>query len=284
MKPTESKSVQQRIITYATELGWKYVPRLESDSRRGGTDSYKSELFYREILSTKLLEFNPWLPAGYSLPIPPSRIEGNRQILLSLRGQSTAYDEQEKRERNVTVIDFVHPERNVFEVTDEFSVSNGRYSNRQDIVFLINGIPIIDLECKNLTTAGGIDKALDQIRRYHRESPELLIVEQAYLASEGMRLEYGVTWNTLRRNIFTWKGDKIGELENKVKTFFNISHILNLIEKYIMFIEKDEQISKLVLREHQANAVEVIFPCMTFVMSVEATIYKYEPTSQTFPA
>jgi type I restriction enzyme R subunit len=258
MKPTELKSVQERIIKYAVEAAWQYIPRSESDKRRGDNETYKSELYFRDVLNTKLREFNPWLPKNYSLPIPTPRIEGNRQVLLALRGQSTAYDENEKRERNVVVIDFVNPERNVFEVTDEFSVSNGRYGNRQDIVFLINGIPVIDLECKNLITADGVDKALDQIRRYHRESPELLAVEQAYLASEGMRLEYGVTWNTIRRNIFTWKGDKVGELENKIKTFFDIKHILNLIEKYIMFIEKDEELIKLVLREHQANAVEAV--------------------------
>ena len=258
MKPTELKSVQERIIKYAVEAGWRYIPRLDSDKRRGNEETYKSELYYRDVLNTKLYEFNPWLSKNYSLPITAPKIEGNRQVLLALRGQSTAYDENEKRERNVTVVDFVNPDRNVFEVTDEFSISNGRYSNRQDIVFLINGIPVIDLECKNLITAEGIDKALDQIRRYHRESPELLAVEQGFLASEGMRLEYGVTWNTVRRNIFTWKGDKVGELENKIKTFFDIKHILNLVEKYIMFIEKDEELVKLVLREHQANAVEAV--------------------------
>jgi type I restriction enzyme R subunit len=282
MKPTESKSVQNRIIKYSAELGWKYVPRIESDERRGGGDSYKTELFYRDILNTKLHEFNPWLPENYVLPIPAPRIEGNRQILLSLRGQSTAYDKVEKRERNISFIDFEHPENNLFEVTDEFSVSNGRYNNRQDIVYLINGVPIVDLECKNLITKEGIDKALDQIRRYHTESPELLAIEQTYLASEGMRLEYGVTWNTIRRNICTWKGDKVGELENKVKTFFDITHILNLIEKYIMFIEKDEQISKLVLREHQANAVEAVLTRAVKDDSTRGLIWHTQGSGKTF--
>lgn len=258
MKPTEAKSVQERIIKYAVEIGWQFVPRSESDARRGDDLTYKGQPYYPDVLATKLREFNPWLPANYSFPTPAPKIDGNRQVLLALRGQSTAYDEAEKRERNVKVIDFENPDRNVFEVTNEFSFSNNRYSNRQDIVFLINGVPIIDLECKNLTTTEGIDKALDQIRRYHRESPELLALEQGYLASEGIRLEYGVTWNIIRRNIFKWKGDKIGELENKIKSFFEIKHILNLIEKYIMFIEKDEELTKIVLREHQANAVEAV--------------------------
>ncbi len=282
MKPTESKSVQDRIIKYSIELGWKYVPRVESDAIRGSSDTYKSELFYQEVLNSKLREFNPWLSDDYVFPVSAPRIEGNRQVLLALRGQKTAYDVQEKRERNVMLIDFIHPDNNTFQVTDEFSISNGRYTNRQDIVYLINGIPIIDLECKNLITKEGIDKALDQIRRYHIESPELLSVEQAYLATEGMRLEYGVTWSTLRRNIFTWKGDRVGELENKVKSFFNISHILNLIEKYIMFIQKYEQLSKLVLREHQASSVEDVLSRAVKENATRGLIWHTQGSGKTF--
>ena len=258
MKPTESKSVQARIIKYATEIGWQYVSKEEAEKRRAGN------LHFVDVFHQELYKKNPWLAASsksgnvYTFPNFTSNISGNRDFLLFLRGNSTAFDNIENREKNVQVIDFKNPQRNIFEVTDEFSYLNGRYTNRQDIVFLVNGIPVIMLECKNLTTSEGIEKAIDQIRRYHRESPELLAVEQSFLASEGMRLEYGVTWSTVRRNIFSWKGDKVGELENKVKTFFAIPHILNLIEKYIMFIEKDEQLVKLVLREHQANAVEAV--------------------------
>lgn len=268
MKPNEAQSVQERIIKYAVEMGWQFVSRKTSDARRGNEIEYESQPYYRDILTAKLQEFNPWLPANYVFPLPAPKIEGNRQVLLALRGQSTAYDKAEKRERNVQVVDFNNLNNNVFEVTNEFCFSNSRYTNRQDIVFLINGIPVIDLECKNLTTAEGVDKALDQIRRYHRESPELLVLEQGYLASEGMRLEYGVTWNTAKRNIFKWNGDKIGELENKIKTFFDRKHILNFIEKYIMFIERDEELTKIVLREHQANAVEAV---LTRALKEEAT-------------
>lgn len=258
MKPTELYSVQKRIIKYAKEIGWSYVERKESEKRRGGGEEFKFNPYYSEILKTKLREFNPWLPANYKLPNLLPKIEGNHQMLQMLRSQSTAYDEKEKRERNVVFIDFENWHKNVFEVTEEFTFSNSKFTNRQDIVFLINGIPLIDLECKNLTTSNGVSAALNQINRYHNESPELLAVEQMFLASEGMRLSYGVTWNNISRNIFAWKGDKVGDLENKIKSFFAISHILNMVGKYIMFIEKDEKLSKLVLREHQVNAVEAV--------------------------
>jgi len=33
--PTEHKTVQARILTYAQEIGWAYVPRNEAETRRG---------------------------------------------------------------------------------------------------------------------------------------------------------------------------------------------------------------------------------------------------------
>lgn len=282
MKPSEQKSVQERIIKYAIEKGWKYITREESNARRGDELNFKARPYHQDLLLAKLKEFNPWLPDNYCLPNPAPRIEGNQQILLAFRGQTTAYDKNEKRERNVIYIDFEHPENNLFEVTDEFTFSNSRYTNRQDIVFLINGVPVIDLECKNLTTKEGIDKALEQIRRYHKETPELLAIEQSYLASEGMRLEYSVTWNTIRRNIFTWKGDKVGELENKIKSFFDIKHILNLIEKYIMFIEKDEELIKLVLREHQAEALEAVLERALKEEATKGLVWHTQGSGKTF--
>ena len=33
--PTEHKTVQARILRYAQEIGWTYVPRAEAERRRG---------------------------------------------------------------------------------------------------------------------------------------------------------------------------------------------------------------------------------------------------------
>jgi len=34
-RPTEHKTVQSRILAYAQEIGWTYVPRDEAERRRG---------------------------------------------------------------------------------------------------------------------------------------------------------------------------------------------------------------------------------------------------------
>ena len=37
-RPTEHKTVQSRILAYAQEIGWTFVPRAESERRRGLTE------------------------------------------------------------------------------------------------------------------------------------------------------------------------------------------------------------------------------------------------------
>ena len=39
------------------------------------------------------------------------------------------------------------------------------------MVFLINGIPVLVIECKNANKDEAIALGVDQIRRYHRETP-----------------------------------------------------------------------------------------------------------------
>ena len=33
--PSEHKTVQARLLAYAQEIGWTYVPRAEAEARRG---------------------------------------------------------------------------------------------------------------------------------------------------------------------------------------------------------------------------------------------------------
>ena len=46
------------------------------------------------------------------------------------------------------------------------------------MVFLINGIPVLVIECKNANKEEAIALGVDQIRCYHRETPELFVPEQ----------------------------------------------------------------------------------------------------------
>lgn len=51
---------------------------------------------------------------------------------------------------DISYINWTEPDKNIWQVTDEFSVErpNGKYA-RPDIVILVNGIPLVVIECKN---------------------------------------------------------------------------------------------------------------------------------------
>ena len=58
------------------------------------------------------------------------------------------------------------------------------------MVFLINGIPVLVIECKNANKDEAIALGVDQIRRYHRETPELFVSQQLFIAAAPMSRNY----------------------------------------------------------------------------------------------
>jgi len=268
-KPNEHKSVQARILKYASDIGWSFVSQNDAESRRnfdqtGASPREKaknSSRFFTETLYEKTKEHNPKFKESREellriLDLPLPTIAGNRDFLEYLQGQKTFFSREENREFNLILIDYDNPANNIFEVTEEYYIFNGQYANREDVVFLINGIPVLVIECKNATKDEAIAIGIDQLRRYHRETPEMMVPEQIFTATESIGFSYGVTWNTIRRNIFNWKHEEIGNLESKIKSFSNKQHILDLLKKYILFAEQNEELNKYILRQHQTTAVE----------------------------
>jgi type I restriction enzyme R subunit len=273
--PSEHKTVQARILAYAEAIGWTVVSREEAERRRGfdpevpPADRAKNRsLFFDDLLDTKVREFNPCYAEAEGallgqLRHPHSDIYGNREFLDYLRNRGKFYDHEEKRERDLILIDYEEnlslPKekwRNTYEVTEEWAYHNGHYRTRQDVVFLINGISVLVIECKNANKDEAIALGVDQIRRYHRETPELFIPQQLFTATDAIGFSYGVSWNTVRRNIFNWKHEEVGKLEEKVKSFCAIPQVLAFLKDYIVFAEKDEELNKYILRQHQTGAVE----------------------------
>ena len=52
--------------------------------------------------------------------------------------------------------------------------------NRADVVFLINGIPVVIVEAKGINRPDGLALGIEQIRRYHNETPEMFITTQLF--------------------------------------------------------------------------------------------------------
>lgn len=174
-----------------------------------------------------------------------------------MRGEKTIYIEKERRELNIKLVDFEHPENNDFHVTKEFEFSDIE-TDRADITLFVNGIPLTIIETKSPAVSDPIGEARAQVRRYHEEIPDLMKAVQLFALSDGIQLKFGPTWNLDERNIHRWKhGDGVN-LEKLVKDFFDKAKILRLLEDYTFFFTKDEELYKFVLDQHQMRGVEKI--------------------------
>jgi type I restriction enzyme R subunit len=257
--PGEQGGIQKPLTAYATEAGWIYLSPDEAVRLRRGEDG----LILNEIAADQLQNLNPGTVdlcramelIGRVGRVPPT-VEGNLQVWEHLRGLRTVYLPEEKRERNVQLLDPDQPDRNTFHVTDELSFSNGKYRIRADVAFFINGFPVLIVETKSATRIEGIAEALDQLRRYHVEGPELMAQVQIQALTHLVKFYYSPTWNHSRKALLDWKAEANGDFETLVKLFVQPRRLLRVIHDYILFTRRDDELSKVILRPHQMRAVE----------------------------
>jgi type I restriction enzyme R subunit len=273
----ERRAVQDRLIGYACEesteyetdggrrllfrLGWEYVSPEEALRLRGG----ETGLVFRELFTEQMQKLNPGFMDHLLAEdlikvlerVPPT-IEGNLQAWEYLKGLRTVFVPNEKRERNVRFIDADDIDRNTFQVTDEFSFSNGTHTNRADVVFLINGVPVFLVETKASHRRDGIAEALDQLRRYGRETPEMMALFQVYALTHIVRFYYGATWGYSRKGLFNWKEEAEGDFEALVKSFLDRERVVRVLTDYILFTRQDDELKKVVLRPHQMRGVRKV--------------------------
>jgi len=159
------------------------------------------------------------------------------------------------------LLDLEHPEANAFHISDEFRFvgTAGRSAAiRADLVLFVNGVPVIVVETKAATRAEGIAEAFDQIRRYHEQAPELMAEAQLFALTHLVKFFYGPTWNLSRKALFNWRDEQAGDFEALVKAFVAPRRLLRVLSSFILFVRKDGELSKAVLRPHQMRAVEKV--------------------------
>lgn len=281
----EHSAVQKPILKCASEIGWQIIEPEEALKVRNG----ETGLFFYSILEQKLLELNRHVVTAENVSEVTRRlhnlrntIEGNKEALEWLRGKKSVYVPTEKRERNVRLIDFESLDNNIFQVTEEWSYTNGKFTNRADVVFLINGIPVVIGENKKPEEKEAIPKAIDQLRRYHTETPELVTTLQLFDATHLIEFFYGVTWNLSRKNLFNWKEVEKGNFEQKVKHFFDRERILRVLHDYIVFFKREDELEKIVLRQHQSRAVEKVVERSTERKKKTGLIWHTQGSGKTF--
>jgi type I restriction enzyme R subunit len=261
LKISEAGTVQYPMVKHAVEIGWTPLTPDIAKQKRGG----EAGMLLRDELEAKLAQFNGWMSKDAirsvieTLDALPPTIEGNREMLSWLRGERQWYDEEEKRHRRVTLIDFEHPEVNAFHVSWEWALKPpARKGNRADVMFLVNGVPVCIVEHKNPKDGDAIERAIKQLRRYEIETPELIGSPQLFNVTHLLDYWYGVTWNANRRFLARWKQAPDEAYRFAVQAFFERTDFLRTLQHWILFFIEDSETRKSVLRQHQRRAIDTV--------------------------
>lgn len=258
---SEAGTVQFPMVRHATEIGWTPLPPEVAKQKRGG----EAGMLLRDELAAKLAEFNPWLPPDAvqavieTLEALPPTIEGNRQMLAWMRGEHGWYDEEEKRNRPVQLLDFTDPARNAFHVSWEWTLKPpARKANRADVMFTVNGLPACVVEHKHPKLGDAIERGITQLRRYQKETPELLGSPQLFNVTHLLDYWYGVTWNATRRDMARWKQAPDEAYRFAVQSFFEPTDFLRTLQHWVLFYVQDSETRKSILRQHQRRAIDAV--------------------------
>jgi type I restriction enzyme R subunit len=259
---SEKRDVQDALVNYLIGIGWEYLTPDEIKNARNGDER---EPFLAPIARQQLTTLNPGLVTRANVDDALRRLRGvhpsmagNEDFLHYLRGHKTVYSEAEKRELNLTLIDYETPANNRFTFTQEFSFED-RDRRRVDMMLFVNGFPVALIENKSPTVPEAELEAFDQVQRtYTDRIPELLKFTQFFAACD-VRIHYGATWNDSLKAFYRWKADgKDYSLENLSKTLFDQEHLLRILRDYVVFFRADDETHKFVLRPHQIRAAERI--------------------------
>lgn len=209
------------------KLGYTYLTPDEALTMRGGKTS---NVLLEDVLRSQLRRINSirvnrnkeelfseqnienGVLAMRNIPMEGGYLSGNEAVynLLTLGKAFEQSIDGDKKSYTMRFIDWEHPERNVFHVTEEFAVTRTGMADtyRPDIVLFVNGIPLVVIECKRPDIKGALDQAISQhlrnqkddgIRGLYLYSALLLSIGNSYgaYATTGTPAKFWTKWKEM---------------------------------------------------------------------------------------
>lgn len=263
-KFTEDAYEQTLIALFRDELGYAYECGYEVER------DYK-EPFYRADLVASMRRLNPELPADAMdegikqiTNISIGTLEQNNEqfTLWMQNGLEVGFLENgEERTALMRLIDFDHPERNLFKVVNQWRVEE--YKNKRcDMVVMVNGLPLVVVELKSaISEDASIEDAYKQIRNYQQSIPSLFTYNAFNVISDMSETRAGTITAKMERYM-EWKsvdGNYESTLVADYRTFFlgmfQKQRFADILQNYICFEHKEGKIYKILAAYHQYFAV-----------------------------
>ncbi len=312
----ELTDVEQPLVEQLQSLGWTYFEGSLDDPAQTGRASF-AEVLQTGVLREQLLALNlgpdglPWLDAGRldealnalsKLGATHKLLESNHKATeLLIKGLTVdglpGWDGG--RGQTLRYIDWERPQNNRFTVVNQYRVDcppghegQARLPGAKafivpDVVLLVNGIPLVVVECKSPAVPEPLACAVDQLRRYSNQrfaqqevaqmegneplfaTNQLLVAtsfDEARVGCIGAAFEHYAQWKTVvgpdgqgsELALAQQMGKaKLSQQERLVAGLLAPTHLLDVVQHFMLQMNVGGQTIKTVCRYQQYRAVNV---------------------------
>jgi type I restriction enzyme R subunit len=270
--------IEEAALAWCGNLGWQiaFGPDLACDGVKPERENYEEALLPARLRDA-LSQLNPSAPPEaleeafrlVTRPVQPSLLLNNhafhRMLVDGIPIEGHLEDGRPSSQR-IILVDFENPENNDWLAVNQFTVINGQYNRRPDIVLFVNGLPLAAIELKNAADEKAtIWSAFNQLQTYKQQIPDLFTYNEALVVSDGLNARIGsltagkewfLPWKTIEGE--TTASVSAIQLEVLLRGVFEKRRFLDLIRYFIVFEqERGAPTVKKMAGYHQFHAVNV---------------------------
>ncbi|MBW7870140.1 MAG: type I restriction endonuclease subunit R [Flavobacteriia bacterium] len=261
---TKEIDIENQLIQQLADLKYIYRPDIK--------DRYSLEANFRqkfEALNKVRLSDNEFLRLRDEI-ITPDVFEASKRLR-----EIQYFQRDDGTPLHYTLVNTKDWCKNDFEVIHQLKINTENSHQRYDVIILINGLPLVQIELKNISVSAR--NAMKQIVDYKNEPGNgygntLLCFMQLFIVSNKMDTRYFA--NNQNRH-FSFDADerflpiyrladkdnkKITHLEDFAEKFLSKCTLAELISKYLVLVEVEQKI--LIMRPYQIYAVKAIVDCI----------------------
>jgi type I restriction enzyme R subunit len=289
---TEANTVEQMILDAVTKLGgkqtamlredlpgwgeslggelhpahWTYVPAIQVPRQSG-------EVMVEPWLREALVRLNPEIATQpdradeviYNLRACILSVQGdglvraNENFMAWLRGEKTMPFGVNGEHVTVRLVDTFDQAQNRLTVTNQWTYQAGAVEKRFDVVFVVNGLPLVIGEAKTPTRSAvtWFDGAFQINQIYEKEIPAMFVPNVFSFATEGKLFRYG----SIRMPIEMWgpwRDDdnqdegRIEHVQVAVRSMLRPEVVLDILQNFTLFAtDKKHRRIKIICRYQQ---------------------------------
>lgn len=193
-------------------------------------------------------------------------VRANENFMAWFRGEKTMPFGPNGEHVPVRLVDFTQPDKNRLTVTNQWIYQVGTVTKRFDVVFLVNGLPVVIGEAKTPTRSAvtWFDGAYQINEIYEKEIPAMFVPNVFSFATEGKLLRYG----SIRMPIDLWgpwrddDNQQEGELHHvraTVQSLLRPEVVLDIGQNFTLFAtDKKHRRIKIISRYQQYETTNKI--------------------------